>query len=555
MIDICTILIGGKAGEGVKKAAQVVASALLARGMRVCQNDDYQSLIRGGHNFSVVTASLHEVFTTYDNAGLIICFDKRSVSEHAHKLAPDGLLFYNSDEATDADGIGIPMTSLMKKHYPAGANVSISAVAVFCAVYGIPAPQMDDLIKAQYKSNAFENISYANAVYELISARDEALPDPVPNPRRLLSGNQAIALGAWKAGMDFYYGYPMTPASSLLHYLALKQDSMNVYAIHAESELAAINMAIGSALAGCRVGVGSSGGGFALMQEAFSAAGMAEAPLLCVLSSRPGPATGVSTYTAQEDLFFALHQGHGEFPRVVACPDSHAWALSLAAELLSIAWETQSPVILLTEKHLSEGVVDALLDADGLPSAEAVSGTPGADYNRYAITENGISPLFHPGSAVAPDSVVKWTTHEHLESGLRTDAAQDIVAMKDKRNRKARAVRQAVERFETVAEYGAGDNIVFAYGSTVLELREAAKHCSFPLRIVAPIYLEPFPHLLCDKYRDRCVVVAEHSSTGQFGKFVKEKTGARIMKNILKYDGRPWDPVHLANELREAFHA
>lgn len=553
--DIITILIGGKAGEGVKKAAQVVASAILARGLHVCQNDDYQSLIKGGHNYSVISASRAEIFTTYERADVIICFDKRSVDQHEGELLPGGLLFYNSDEVHEQPGVGIPMTALMKKHYPAGANVSISAVAIFCAVYGISPDEMTALIKVQYKHNIYENISYANDVYALVGSRQDALPHFEETGSRLMSGNQAIALGAWKAGLDFYYGYPMTPASSLLHYLALKQESWKVYAIHAESELAAVNMAIGSALAGCRVGVGSSGGGFALMQEAFSAAGMAEAPLLCVLSSRPGPATGVSTYTAQEDLFFALHQGHGEFPRVVACPDSSTRAITLAAELLSIAWEVQTPVILLTEKHLSEGVTDTVIPSDGFPSADAAQGASSGDYRRYAITTDGISPLLHPGSESAPDSVIKWTTHEHLESGLRTDTAADIVAMKDKRNRKHEAVTKAVNRYQRVAVYGSGENLVFAYGSTVLELREAAKHCEIPLCIVAPIYLEPFPVDLLDKYREHCAVVVEHNSTGQFASLLKDRIGIRINRNILKYDGRPFDPVKLAKELQEAFHA
>ncbi len=539
----------------MKKAAQVVANALLERGLRVCQNDDYQSLIKGGHNFSVVSASRQEVYTTYDNAQLIICFDKRSVDEHAAQLAADGLLFYNADEVSDGPGTGIPMSSLMKKHYAKDANVSISAVAIFCAVYGIAINDMNSLIKSQYKSNAFENISYANDIYALVSLRCDALPAVAPKAHRLISGNQAIALGAWKAGLDFYYGYPMTPASSLLHYLALKQESLKVLAVHAESELAAINMAIGSSLAGCRTAVGSSGGGFALMQEAFSAAGMVEAPLLCVLSSRPGPATGVSTYTAQEDLFFALHQGHGEFPRVVACPDNHARAYALAAELLCIAWETQSPVILLTEKHLSEGM--AALDAGlpNVPSADHLEGVATQNYKRYTITPGGISPLLFPGSESAPESVVKWSTHEHLESGVRTDAAKDIVAMKDKRNHKRNAVQKATQRYQQVAYYGEGMPVVFAYGATVLELREAAKHCEVPFRIVAPIYLEPFPQELAQSFRDQTAVVVEHNSTGQFASFLKDKAGIRVSANIKKYDGRGFDPIELANKLQEAFHA
>lgn len=552
MQDLHTIIIAGKAGEGVKKAAQVIARALLQEGRYAFQNDDYQSLIKGGHNFSTITSSSQPVFCTYKKADLIICLDKRSVQERKDDLKPNAVYVYNSDEIVLDFGIGIPMTSIMKRHYQQDANLCVAPIAIFYALYGYSRQELAKTIGKAFKKGLEENTSFAGVIYESVA---QQLPRPQAGKpgtsHKLFSGNQLIGLGAWTSGLDFYYGYPMTPASSLLHFLASQKEKLGVYAVHAESELAAINMAIGSAFTGCRAAVGSSGGGFALMQEAFSMAGMVEAPLFCVLSSRPGPATGVSTYTAQEDLFFALHQGHGEFARIVASPDCHERAYSLASELLSLAWELQIPTILLTEKHLSESSMNLELKPEALPAAEPVIGLENDDYDRYEITRDGISPLLFPPS----DSVIKWNSHEHLPSGLRTDKAAGMIAMKDKRAGKKASVSSATRKYQRIAIYGDAERTVFAYGSTVLELREAAKHLPYPICIVALIYLEPFPVEELSMYNGKEIVVVDHSQSGMFCQLLQDKLEVQIKKAIQKYDGRPFDPLELATELKETFDA
>jgi len=571
-----TVLVGGKAGEGVKKAAQVIATSLFNRGWHVFQADDYQSLIKGGHNFSQVSFAREPVHNAYTQADLLISFDKRSFEQHRKDTTSSvSLHCYDSDvvgEIPSGDNgkyLGLPFSRLMKQIYGEAANVSLSAVALFYCWMNYCETELDEVIRKEFKRNVEDNVRYAREIYRQAQVvwETESLPHfadlfpeasktTVSEPanesgtskyRRFSSGNQALALGAWAAGLDFYYAYPMTPASSILHYLALKQKTHRVYAIHAESELAAANLAIGSVVAGARTAVGSSGGGFALMQEAFSLAGISEAPLLCILASRPGPATGVSTYTAQEDLFFALHQGHGEFGRVVAAPDCITRAFSLAAELLSLAWEFQSPVILLTDKHLSESSCDLVLPKK-VPYAEAVRGETTPDYQRYEITETGVSPLLFPGNE---DTVIKWNSHEHLPSGLRTDKAEAMVSMKDKRNRKSQQLALATQRYNRVQKYGNSGMAVFAYGSAVLELREALKHCPIPFTIVALIYLLPFPAAELQEYEGQEIIVLEHSSNGNLAQYLQQQLNVKIKKSLLRYDGRPYAPLELAAELKE----
>lgn len=568
---VYSILIGGKAGLGIKKAAQVIATTLLHDGWHVFQQDDYQSLIKGGHNFSIVSFGTEPVNTGYSRVNLIISLDKRSATEHENDLLDDSpgcYHIYNADDAPDGfadkDGrhISIPLDSLLKQLSSSGSVVSMAAIAIAFSWLGWDADKMQNTIKKEYKRDREENIQYAIHVFSIAVTHNinSGLARLANHPKpksRLLSGNQAIALGAWAAGLDFYYAYPMTPASSILHYLALKQSTHHIYAIHAESELAAANMAIGSIVAGAKTAVGSSGGGFALMQEAFSLAGMVEAPLLCILASRPGPATGVSTYTAQEDLAFALHQGHGEFGRVVAAPDSIERAYSLSAELLCLAWEYQSPVILLSDKHLSESSID-FEQFSSVPFADdyTIMANDNNDYTRYSDTEDGVSPLLFPGSDnVDDDTVIKWNSHEHVAQGLRTDKARDMIIQKDKRNRKSHNLHLATKRYKRVNIYGDRGTPVFAYGSSVMELLEARKYCRKDFRIVSLVYLLPFPQDELNSFASNKALVLEHNSTGSFATYLQQHLSLEIVNRILRYDGRPFDPKELAALLEEYLDA
>ena len=545
-----SLIIGGKAGEGVKKVAQVISGVLNKLGLYTFQTDDYQSLIKGGHNFSVVSFHPTAVYNTYNKAELIICFDKRSLLLHKENLLPDGTLYYNLDGESFEGGIELELHSLMKE--TGVSNISIAALTIFFVHYGLSLELLLDTIRKAYKREIEVNLLLAERVFSLIQKRS-VLPScsaGTASCATLLTGNQAIALGVWAAGLDFYFAYPMTPASSILHYFAARKD-LGVHAVHAESELAAANMAVGAVVGGARTAIGSSGGGFALMQEAFSLAGMVEAPLLCVLSSRPGPATGVSTYTAQEDLYFALHPGHGEFCRIVASPDSFDRCFSLASELLVLAWKFQIPVILLTEKHLSESLSPVVLDHSKIESADPKPAVDLENYTRYQITEDGVSPLLFPPS----EQMIKWNSNEHVENGLRTDNAEAIKAMKDKRQRKCILITEACKQYQRTVRYGTGDKLIFAYGSTVLELREAFRWLPDEYSIIAVIYMEPFPYDELEQYLDHPALVAEHSQNGAFARLLKEKIGLEPIGLLSRYDGRSFDPIELAKQIEEGFNA
>jgi 2-oxoglutarate ferredoxin oxidoreductase subunit alpha len=358
----------------------------------------------------------------------------------------------------------------------------------------------------------------------------------------VLSGNEAAALGAVAGGLNVYIAYPMTPSSSILHFLAAHDRDFGLAVVHPENEIAVANMAIGAAFAGAKSMVGSSGGGMALMEEAFSLAGMTETPVVFVLSSRAGPSTGVPTYTEQADLRFAVAQGHGDFLRIVAAPGSIQETFYKTAELLALVWKFQTPGVLVLDKHLSESSMSVDIQPEKTEWALPVLHTAG-EYKRYKITEDGVSPLLFPPS----HELIKWNSYEHDEVGITTDKADEIARMHEKRKRKMDTAQNYLKTIQTVNTYGKGP-VICTWGSTTMSVLEALRAGDIQARIVQPVYVEPFPVWEFKELKGTEVVTVEQSSTGQFASLLKEKAGIES-EVITQYNGRPFDPEELASQI------
>jgi len=558
-----TYLVGGKAGEGVKKAGQVAARLFVGLGRRAIEMDDYQSLIKGGHNFSTVSTATGDITSHYDTADVIVALDQRALDLHKGRLNKGGVLVFNSDVAKSPEGkdvVGLPLTAEAKKYPDPALRLGLSGPAVLAAVIGLGKDEVKAFIAREYPRDTENNIAYGLAVHNMAKEKLgtrfelEVPKGDAARARSILTGNEAIALGAAAAGLDMYFAYPMTPASSILHYLAARSKDLGVTVVHPENELAVMNMAVGAAAMGARTMVGSSGGGFALMQEAISLAGMTETPVLCVLGSRPGPSTGVPTYTEQGDLRFAMNQGHGEFPRLVASPGTIEEAFYLAAELLGLAWQFQTPAILLTEKHLEEGSMTVDLDVSRVREAAPLMHRGDAgNYKRYLDTKSGVSPLLFPPS----NALIKWDSYEHDELGVTTEDPKAISQMHDKRRRKGEALLEHLKGMRTVNVFnGSGARskakgpVIFTYGSTTMSVLEALRAGGLEATVVQPVYLEPFPVWELGRFKDRKAVVVEQSCEGAFSTVLKEKAGIEATWTIRRYDGRPFEPDGLASELK-----
>ncbi|MFW9988780.1 MAG: 2-oxoacid:acceptor oxidoreductase subunit alpha [Candidatus Odinarchaeota archaeon] len=547
--EVFTFLVGGKAGEGVKKAGSVAAHMFSDLGRHVFQMDDYMSLIRGGHNFSVISTRPRWISSHYMKANLAVNFDRRSIEIHANNIAENGIMIYNSDEQKLDSGIGIPLSSEAEKYPMKKLMFGVGAIAILAATIGFEKEEMKQIIKQEYSSGIEDNISFANTIYNIVypDCGKKFNLDKGDKKRVILTGNEAISLGAVAGGLDVYYGYPMTPASTILHTLAREAENFGLAVVHAESEIAVINMAIGSSFTGARAMVGTSGGGFALMTEGFSLAGMIEAPILIIFSQRPGPATGVPTYTEQADLAFALTAGHGDFLRIVASPTTIREAYYLTTEMLDLVWKFQTPGILLTEKHLSESSMTVEIELEKSRWAEPKIYKEG-EYKRYLDTDDGISPMLFPPLK----KIIKWNSYEHDELGITTENAKMISFMHDKRNKKLNSLIEYLKGQNTVKKIrGENPTNIFTYGSTYMSVLEALRYGKMNPTTIAPIYLSPLPIWELEEFKDQDNIVIEQSSTGQFTKLLNEKAGLKIRNTIKQYDGRPFDPIELSNKIKE----
>ena len=550
--DVFTFLVGGKAGEGVKKAGSVAAHIFSSLGRHVFQMDDYMSLIRGGHNFSVVSTSTRWLSSHYMKADLVVNFDKRSCETHMNNIADNGIMVYNSDEMGNIEGIGIPLSSEADKYPMKSLMYGVGAVAVLSSTIGFNKEQMNNIIKKQYPRGIEDNIKFAGSIYDMVKVGCEnKFPlEHGDKERKIITGNESICLGALAGGLNVYYAYPMTPASTILHFLAKQAENFGLAVVHPESEIAVINLAIGSSFTGAKTMVGTSGGGFALMTEGYSLAGITEAPVLIVLSQRPGPATGVPTYTEQADLSFALTAGHGDFLRIVASPATVEEAFYLTAEMLDLMWKFQTPGILLTEKHLSESAMTVDIDPTRAKWAEPIFHKIG-EYNRYLDTNDGISPMLFPPSS----EVIKWNSYEHDEYGITTEDASMIAKMHEKRYKKTETLINYLKNKETVEIiYGEMPTNIFAYGSIYMSVLEALRYAKLNPTTIQPKYLSPLPVWELEDFKDQDNIVVEQSISGQFTKLLTEKAGINVRTTIKRYDGRPFDPIELSHQIKEVLN-
>jgi 2-oxoglutarate ferredoxin oxidoreductase subunit alpha len=541
-----SILIGGEAGDGTKLAGKIIGRILNRMGYFIFVYDDYQSLIRGGHNFSIIRASEEKIKVHENEIDVLIALNQETIDFHKKKLKKKGLIIFDSNLAKTEKGIGIEMSKITQDYKLPQVLRNSIAIGALAKIFGIDFKIVEAAIKQSLASYQKENIRLAKVGFKNVSERFH-LKKLKREPKPLLTGNEAIALGALKAGLSIYIAYPMTPSTSILHFLVKHKDELGIQVIQPENEISAVLMMEGAVYAGKRAMVGTSGGGFALMTEALSLAGMAELPAMFVLSQRAAPSTGVPTYTMQADLLFALHAGHGEFQRIVAAPGDVNQAFYLAGQLLNLSWQFQVPSILLSDKHLSESTFSADFKLNEIKEKIPKLWNKGKGYKRYLITKDGVSPLAFPGQK---DVVVKTTSYEHDEYGITTEKSEDIRRMIEKRKRKREAIIKTLKKMETVKVSGRKNSrdILITWGSNIGAVEEVANDLGF--KVVQPLYLEPFPFWEIEKEVKgaKRIIDIETNSGAQLVKVLK-CYGIEIQKTILKYDARPFTPKELKKKI------
>ncbi len=547
-----TITIGGKAGDGIKAAGKLFANILSELGYYVFVLDDYPSLITGGHNFNKISFDKKPIFSHYKETDVLVALDKKAIDRHKKELKKNGIIIYDSNSINlyGKNTIGVPAQDFVKEISGIKIMRNVALLGVLSYVVGIDFDVVKKVLKKIYPKAADKNIAIAEKGYNFAKGKVKQILKlkRVGKPKELMTGNTAIAYGAVKSGLDNYIAYPMTPATSILHYLAKNADKFGIKVIHPENEISVINMALGSAYAGAKTMIGTSGGGFALMNEALSLAGMSETPIVIAEIQRPGPSTGVPTYTSQADLNFVLNAGHGEFPKIVVAPGTNEQAFYKSAEALYLAWKYQVPVIILGDKHLSESLRTIEINDKRAKKAKGKFSKGGLNYKRYTLTKDGISPIAFPGMK---NTVVKSSSYEHDEFGITTEEPKQIKAMQEKRMRKIKLMEKEIEKLESVKVYGKGKKVIVTWGSSIGAVLETAKYLK-NVKIVQILYMLPFPKKSVEKHLKgaKKIVCVEANATGQLANLIKLHTGIGIKNKILKYDSREFEPIELLKELK-----
>lgn len=573
-----TIGVGGAAGDGLDKTGDTIAKTCSRLGLHLCAYNSYQSVIRGGHIWLRVRAGERKVYTHGDHLNLLIALNQDSIERHAREVNEGGAIIYNSDKLKIAPGLAgdnvltapMPVAELLKPlgKLPAVMQNTVAMGALIFLLdleFDMAAEALADTFKHKGQDVVDQNVNVARAGYEY--AKEKFVPlgyqwNFTRVRRPFVTGNELFALGAVAAGCKFYSAYPMTPASSILHWMANHGAKCGVVVKQCEDELAVMNMAIGAGHAGVRAMCGTSGGGFALMTEAIGMAGMIEAPVVVIEVQRGGPSTGIPTKTEQADLNQVYGASQGDYPRVIIAPTDTTDCYYTAVEAHNLAEKYQLPVTIISDLLLSERPEtiepDALRHDVVIERGEILSEWNEAEsgqFKRYAFTKSGVSPRAWPGTEGA---MYVAATDDHDEEGV---VISDVFTappvrrkIQEKRMRKMEAVLAELPppRLEGPAD---ADVTLLGWGSTGGVIREAvallaqqgvrANHLQIK-------YLHPFHSKVVSEILSSCkrTICVECNFAGQFARHLRAETGFGVNEMILKYDGEPFEPHHVVEQVQ-----
>jgi len=552
---------GGPAGFGISSLGPVFANIMKKCGYYTHGYLEYPSLIRGGYNSYQIVFSRYPVNAPKKKINLYIaladvCFEKEKFDEDTIVIGD----FDNLKKGDDIKGkkINVPLKKIVEDID--GKEIMRNTVALGASIsaLGLPKDIMEDVVKSSYPEKIAEaNVKAAVAGFEACERQIEELevtPDKNCEDCAIMTANDAVSIGAIRAGISFYSTYPMTPASSILHTLAKYGRDYNITVKHTEDEISGILMAIGASHAGGRAMTGTSGGGFALMNEGLGLAAISETPLVVVLSQRPGPATGMPTWTEQCDMQYALHASQGEFPRAVYSPGTIVEAYKAAVDAFNLAEKFHIPVIILLDKFLSESVFMSgnfdpeYGEMDRGSVFEGDKEKPNEYFERYKEVENGVGTRSFPGT---PGGLFIANSNEHDSKGFVSDTSENRINQTDRRYRKVPQIIEHMPHPELLGNDDAELTFV-SFGSMKEVLLEAMKFddrfnfIHFPA--VWPLNWEKVAELLnCRKK----LVAFENNKTAQLKSLIAENTGIMIKDSFLKYDGRPFFTEEVLEYVKE----
>jgi 2-oxoglutarate ferredoxin oxidoreductase subunit alpha len=564
------IKVGGEAGQGIQTIGDVLTKTFMKGGLFVFGIQHYYSRVRGGHNFFQLRISDRPITAMREKINMLLALDAASIDEHFNELR-DGVVVLDRDEVdVDKQDKTIFHVPLLKIALEKGGSKLYSNTAATGAALGLLCCEfkpLAEVLTLVFEKKGLEiiekNIAVAKAGYEYAQ---ENYPGKchyqlrflrAAKKRMLITGNEAVGLGALAAGLKFLSAYPMTPSTGVMNYVAHHADEFNVVLEQAEDEISALNMALGASFAGARSMTTTSGGGFSLMVEALGLSGITETPVVVFLGQRPGPATGLPTMTEQGDLEFVLHAAQGEFPRCVLAPKNPEDAFYLTAQAFNLADKYQIPVIILSDQYLADSIFTCeKFDTSKIKIERSLVSDSDlkkmGEYKRYRFTPTGISPRALPGGTKA---IVVADSDEHDEWGHIDESIENRIKMTDKRLGKLEGL---VKEMEPPESYGSknAELTLIGWGSTYGPLKEAVERIEEEGLDVNLLHFNNLYPLPRDKVKrlmskTKKTVCVEGNATGQFSRVLKVEIGFLVSHRILKYDGRPFTSDHILRELKK----
>lgn len=553
------IVIGGEAGQGIQTISTIMSKFFLRSGYYVFTEQSYQSRIRGGHNFTQVRVSSEAISSSDDGIDILVALNKETIDIHSKELMDGGIIIYDSELIKDLPSnlnlFGIPLQRIAVEKAQTKLAVNSVACGVLVGLLDGNFSILENLMREQFKDPeiAKKNIDSAMAGYELGKSNGNftiKTPFLSNNSRLIIDGGSSVGLGAIVAGCRFLSAYPMTPGTAVMNYLAGHSKRFNIVVEQAEDEIAAINMVLGASFAGVRSMVTTSGGGFALMVEGLSLAGMTETPCVIHIGQRPGPATGLPTRTEQGELLFVINAGHGEFPRYITAPRDAKDAFYKTVKAFELADKYQIPSIILTDQFLVDSMITLdELDINSVKIERYIVQNPDKNYKRHLITPTGISPRAFPGTE---GILVITDSDEHDEEGHITEDLEIREKMVEKRLKRTEYLEKEVEEPIYFGD-GNADTILIGWGSTYGPLKEAIERLikeGFNIGLLHFSDVYPLPKKMLNEVKDKRLISVENNATGQFAQLVRRETGIHIPEKVLKYNGRPFTPSEIVRKVR-----
>jgi 2-oxoglutarate ferredoxin oxidoreductase subunit alpha len=568
------IRIGGEGGEGIISSGDMIAQAAARSGLEVLTFKTFPAEIRGGYAMYQIRFSHEKILSEGSGFNVLCCFNQEALDANRKSIKKGDVLIYDFPggdiaEEQKIDGVTcypVPMGKIAKEELNTYRSKNMVALGAISELFSIAPAPLRELIEEKFGKKGKEVVEVnfkaldagAKHVREHMKKTDPYKMDP-GKPQDdviILSGNEAIALGALLAGVRFFSAYPITPATEIAIFLSRMLPRFNANLVQAEDEMASLANVIGASYGGVKSMTATSGPGLSLMQELIGMASMMEVPVVIADVQRGGPSTGLPTKHEQSDLFLAALGSHGDASKVVISPEGVEDCIYLTVEAFNVAEKYQVPALILSDGSLGFRTSSIKKpDPSKIRIVNRKTYKPGENgdkpFERYELTKSGISAMSIPGQ---PGGNYISTGLEHAPSSAPRYSAENHTAMMDKRFGKLDDIEDFFPATEADNQDGATLGLI-AWGSTIGTAREAIKLARAEGIKVAGLYPKlvwPLPMKALEAFGKKYpkILVPEINKQGQFAHLIRMKTDLKpISYNI--YGGMPFTPKMIVDKIKE----